>query len=285
MKIFCSFTKSAAGAAFTLVELLVVIAIIAILAGMLLPGLASARERSKRTSCLNQLRQMGVAANIYAADNNDMIPTASYEAGGGMAPALSFWLAENFNGTPGQAATNMRPVNHGFFYTSKLITDGRAYYCPSATFKGSVAGSNIGPAYTYENHTTKDGQWPAYGKITPSIGVTILRSSYMYYPQSADLVNALNPESGYKTARRITELRSDHLMMTDLIHYYSVVPHRATKYPTALNVLWGDGHASVCVSKPAFNPGPLYWNVAGGLGGGPGDNETNFLRITALLRP
>src|SRR6266403_2758101 len=59
---------------FTLIELLVVIAIIEILAAMPLPALATAKEKGRRTKCVSNLHQIGVALRIYATDNADLLP-------------------------------------------------------------------------------------------------------------------------------------------------------------------------------------------------------------------
>jgi prepilin-type N-terminal cleavage/methylation domain-containing protein len=104
--------------AFTLIELLVVIAIIAILAALLLPVLTRAKETALRVACKSNLRQMGTSLQIYAQDNNNVLPDLRYSP---------------FSSNPGAAVGNW-PWDITTNFTDQMINNGASrnvFYCPS----------------------------------------------------------------------------------------------------------------------------------------------------------
>ena len=133
--------------AFTLIELLVVIAIIAILAAMLLPALAAAKKKAQKISCVNNLKQVGLAFRIWEGDNNDRYPMAvAFSAGG-----ASDYLGHASSATGYNAPIPNNP-GMAFMVMSNELSTPKVIFCPSDNIH--TVGSGYGTNFTFQEMLT-----------------------------------------------------------------------------------------------------------------------------------
>ena len=158
--------------AFTLIELLVVIAIIAILAALLLPALREAQQRAQRTACCNNLKQLGLALNMYLTDAQDVMPWVNWDSDP-TPPCPAGWLYQ------GDGLND--PVN---LKTGNAVNDANTWFKTRAqNLAGGVYWQYIPNQKTYmcpvDALAVGSGDWEARPN---KLSTYIMNGASAYYP-------------------------------------------------------------------------------------------------------
>ena len=167
--------------AFTLVELLVVIAIIGVLIGLLLPAVQAAREAARRLQCANNLKQIGLAVQNFAAANNEMLPSSR------VSEHMHTWLFQILPYMEQQAIYDGWDMGDGCYYdTPDWVREAQptAYLCPSRRHEGPVEDQPDG----VHGHNRSNRWTGAVSDYSATTGTTGRSSAYLNWDQDGAMI-------------------------------------------------------------------------------------------------
>jgi len=286
--------------AFTLIELLVVIAIIALLLAIVIPAVSKAKDYAKRTICVSNMRQVGIAIHTYA-ESNDQNIMPFYEVGNStpaeIADPPSFipephnsYRAYHENHTLASGA--LRPFHLGMLFDQEYIKTPQVFYCPAQPrttayyvipyyYDFYIGQGN--PNDYYPGSYIGGFRWGSYAPVDTRGGTGLVRTSFNYWTAGETKIEKI---AGYRP------------LVFDNIQDWRVVPHRksrgADSTPQGLSVLYADCHATFCNDPEVFidDASGWPWNAevctSGGpndhVGEGPGDSVDRFEEILRRLQ-
>jgi prepilin-type N-terminal cleavage/methylation domain-containing protein len=161
------------GGAFTLVELLVVIAIIAILAGLLLPGLSAAKEKARKIQCVNNQRQLALTLQLYSGDHLDQFPANGYAS---PLNGVKFWVLGDGHWNPPSFTNLDLLIDSRYALFADYMKTPAIYKCPSDRSTVELGGVKFPKVRTYALNCYIDWEWPLLNNNNPDYQAFIKQS-------------------------------------------------------------------------------------------------------------
>ena len=251
---------------FTLIELLVVIAIIAILAAMLLPALAKAKEKAKLSLCLSNLHQIGIALTIYNNDFRDKLPQFTPNSGAAWAWDIPNPVADAFlnsgltkkalfdPGTQPRFTDAENYANPGTGANSTLWNFSTGFHIVGYAFaineKNPANGQNIGLLDPTNQNTTLQSETISMG------GKSILMPSAERVLVACVTISTGAAQPGYRSPQN----NYSEIVGGFYLHHLSA--HLKGNLPSGGHMLYKDGHADwrkFISMQPRTTGGAVFW--------------------------